>query len=300
MEKELKLLEYWDKKEDHNSYEEYRYKYGFPPIEPCLEGFFYFTKKKREFDEEEKGILISYYGEPINSLSDSVKDIINVHFPLLKEDGGREPWATDLEMMRIYVNHPYRKNTLINQARCLFFYSPYENVIFDRENINHIRKAIQTYVKVSEDPIFQEVLDKYHWNEGDEVKVKLALQRFIKAQDHGSGEMSDYKTALQEIKNGKKETHWIWYIFPQMKGLGHSVISEFYGIEDREEAYTYMEDPILSSRLIEATEAVLNNEHSAYEIFGNDVIKFRSCMLLFSTISDNPIFKKILRKYCWN
>ena len=127
------------------------------------------------------------------------------------------------------------------------------------------------------------------------------LLRFIHAQDSGSiyDNTSTYQQALQEINNGYKKTHWIWYVFPQMKGLGKFEISEFYGINGREEAYAYMQDSILSKRLIEATEAVLNNEHSAYNIFGQDIIKFRSCMLLFATISDNPVFKQVIKKYHW-
>ena len=127
------------------------------------------------------------------------------------------------------------------------------------------------------------------------------LLRFIHAQDSGGiyDGTSTYKQALEEIRNGHKRTHWIWYVFPQMKGLGHSEISEFYGINGREEAKAYMENPILSQRLIEATQAVLDSEHSAYDIFGQDVIKFRACMLLFSTISDDMVFKQVINKYRW-
>ena len=127
------------------------------------------------------------------------------------------------------------------------------------------------------------------------------LKRFINAQESGGlyDNMTDYKTALQEIHNGHKKTHWIWYVFPQMKGLGKSQLSQFYGLDGREEAHVYMEHPILSKRLIEATEAVLNNKYSVYEIFGNNTIKFRACMLLFSTISDNPVFKQVIEKYRW-
>ena len=127
------------------------------------------------------------------------------------------------------------------------------------------------------------------------------LLRFIHAQDSGGiyDGTSTYKQALEEIRNGYKKSHWIWYVFPQMKGLGHSEISEFYGINGREEAKAYMENPILSQRLIEATQAVLDSEHSAYDIFGQDVIKFRACMLLFSTISDDKVFKQIINKYRW-
>ena len=128
------------------------------------------------------------------------------------------------------------------------------------------------------------------------------LLRFVHAQDSGNVEYgtASYETALQEIKDGRKKTHWIWYVFPQMKGLGHSELSKFYGIDGREEAKAYMEHPVLSKRLIEATEAVYNNEKSVYEIFGSDTVKFRSCMKLFATISDDPIFKKVIAKYCWN
>ena len=127
------------------------------------------------------------------------------------------------------------------------------------------------------------------------------LLRFIHAQDSGGiyEGTSTYLEALEEIKRGHKKTHWIWYVFPQMKGLGHSELANFYGINGREEAYEYIANPILRDRLIEATEAVLNNEHSAYDIFGNDTIKFRACMLLFASISDEPIFKKVITKYGW-
>lgn len=127
------------------------------------------------------------------------------------------------------------------------------------------------------------------------------LQRFLNAQESGGlyDNMPSYEVALNEIRNGHKKSHWIWYVFPQMEGLGHSELSKFYGIKGREEAYAYMNNPILSSRLIEATMVVLNSQHSVYNIFGQDVIKFRACMLLFSTISDNLVFKQVIRKYKW-
>ena len=70
------------------------------------------------------------------------------------------------------------------------------------------------------------------------------LSRFLKAQER------DYKTALAEIRSGRKRSHWIWYIFPQLKGLGFSSISEYYGIDGINEARAYMKDPVLSARLI--------------------------------------------------
>ena len=127
------------------------------------------------------------------------------------------------------------------------------------------------------------------------------LLRFVHAQDSGGiyEGTSTYAEALQEVKNGRKRGHWIWYVFPQMKGLGRSEISEFYGINGREEAKAYIEHPILRERLVEVCEAVLNSEKSVYDIFGSDTIKVRSCILLFASVCDIPVFKQIKSKYRW-
>ena len=121
------------------------------------------------------------------------------------------------------------------------------------------------------------------------------LDRFIEAQD----KHNTYQTALEEVKAGRKKTHWIWYIFPQMRGLGTSEMSKFYGINGRDEAIQYINHPVLRERLVEITEAVYNSDKTVYEIFGNDAIKVRSCMLLFASVSDIPIFKKMIHKYSW-
>ena len=119
------------------------------------------------------------------------------------------------------------------------------------------------------------------------------LQRFLRAQEHV------YNQALQEVRNGKKTSHWIWYIFPQMKGLGKSEMSQTYGINGRNEAEAYIKHPVLRERLVEICEAVLHNEKSVYEIFGSDTIKVRACVLLFASVSDIPVFKLIKNKYRW-
>ncbi len=121
------------------------------------------------------------------------------------------------------------------------------------------------------------------------------LDRFIEAQD----KFNTYQRALEEIKAGKKKTHWIWFIFPQSYGLGKSNNSKFYGIQSREEAENYINHPILRERLIEVTEVVYNSDKTIYEIFGNDAIKVRSCMKLFASVSDIPVFKKMVEKYEW-
>ena len=127
------------------------------------------------------------------------------------------------------------------------------------------------------------------------------LLRFIHAQDSGGiyDGTGTYAQDLQEVKAGHKQGHWIWYVFPQMKGLGKSEISEFYGINGREEAKAYIEHPVLRERLVEICEAVLNSETSVYDIFGSDAIKVRACILLFASVSDLPIFKQIKSKYRW-
>ena len=127
------------------------------------------------------------------------------------------------------------------------------------------------------------------------------LLRFIHAQDSGGlyDGTGTYQEALQEVKAGHKKGHWIWYIFPQMKGLGYSEISEFYGINGREEAKAYIEHPVLKERLVEICEAVLNSQTSVYDIFGSDTIKVRACILLFASVSDIPVFKQIKSKYRW-
>lgn len=127
------------------------------------------------------------------------------------------------------------------------------------------------------------------------------LLRFIHAQDSGGlyDGTGTYQEALQEVKAGHKKGHWIWYIFPQMKGLGYSEISEFYGINGREEAKAYIEHPVLKERLVEICEAVLNSQTSVYDIFGSDTIKVRACILLFASVSDIPVFKQIKSRYRW-
>ena len=127
-------------------------------------------------------------------------------------------------------------------------------------------------------------------------EVNYDLDRFIKAQD---SEMYTYTDALNEIKGGHKQGHWIWYIFPQIKGLGHSYRSEFYGITSTEEAKVYLEDPILGKRLRDITQAFLDcNNPSAFNILGfPDVLKVQSCMTLFDIVSPNDIFSDVLDKY---
>ena len=125
-----------------------------------------------------------------------------------------------------------------------------------------------------------------------------SLERFIDAQNNQ--EYGGYDSALSEIKNGKKRTHWIWYIFPQLKGLGHSFNANFYGIDDIDEAKRYLEHSVLGARLREITQELLNlNENNAVKIMGNvDAMKLQSCMTLFAQVSENDsVFHQALAKF---
>lgn len=106
------------------------------------------------------------------------------------------------------------------------------------------------------------------------------LQRFVDAQENV------YQTALQEIKRGKKNSHWMWYIFPQIQGLGSSNTSRYYAIKNLAEAKQYLAHPILGPRLVEMTTALLEGpSRNAREIFGSpDDMKLQSCMTLFSQL----------------
>lgn len=122
---------------------------------------------------------------------------------------------------------------------------------------------------------------------------EINIERFVEAQEEV---WAGYAVALAEIEQGRKISHWIWYIFPQLRGLGHSRRSHFYGIADRKEAENYLAHPVLGPRLREISEALLaNTNKSARAIFGDiDAQKVKSCMTLFDSISPNDIFADVL------
>jgi uncharacterized protein (DUF1810 family) len=120
------------------------------------------------------------------------------------------------------------------------------------------------------------------------------LNRFVQAQE------SDYARALAEIRSGRKRSHWMWYVFPQFDGLGHSSTSRRYSIKSMAEAQAYLKHPTLGPRLLECCEAVLGVEGlSAFEILGSpDDLKLRSCATLFACVSpDGSVFDRLLAKY---
>ena len=120
------------------------------------------------------------------------------------------------------------------------------------------------------------------------------LDRFVKAQERR------YEQALSEVKNGRKVTHWMWYIFPQFDGLGSSPNSKHYSIKSIAEAHAYLGHPVLGPRLRECAEATLSVEgRSARDIFGSiDAKKLRSCATLFASVSPAAsVFHRLLDKY---
>lgn len=122
--------------------------------------------------------------------------------------------------------------------------------------------------------------------------MEFSLDRFRSAHDR------NYEMALQEIKAGRKESHWMWYIFPQILGLGHSMDAMYYAIQNKAEAIAYWEDPVLSSHLIEISRELLKLDDSIDRIMGYpDNLKLKSCMTLFYLVSNEQIFKDVLDKF---
>jgi uncharacterized protein (DUF1810 family) len=125
--------------------------------------------------------------------------------------------------------------------------------------------------------------------------VDYDLHRFIEAQN------GIYEQALSELKAGRKRSHWMWFIFPQIAGLGTSSMAEKYAIRSAEEASAYLADSILGGRLLRCVEAILSvNGGSAHDILGSpDDIKLRSSMTLFAAVSDHgsPFHKAIEHFY---
>lgn len=122
------------------------------------------------------------------------------------------------------------------------------------------------------------------------------LERFVTAQT------PVFSTALAELKAGRKRSHWMWFIFPQLRGLGHSSMAQLYGISSLDEAQAYLGHALLGPRLVLCTETVLGSSATSLrEIFGSpDDLKFRSSMTLFAVASadDEGLFQKALDHWC--
>ena len=121
------------------------------------------------------------------------------------------------------------------------------------------------------------------------------LKRFLTAQQEAYGHV------LAELRDGRKRTHWMWFVFPQIEGLGFSATSRYYAIKSREEARAYLDHPVLGPRLVECAETILAVEgRPASEILGYpDDLKLKSCMTLFAELAGpQSVFVRVLDKYC--
>lgn len=122
--------------------------------------------------------------------------------------------------------------------------------------------------------------------------MEFSLDRFRSAHE------GSYETALQEIKAGRKQSHWMWYIFPQIHGLGHSTMAMYYEIQSKTEAVEYWNDPVLRSHMGEICQELLKLEGSIDWIMGYpDNLKLRSCMTLFWLVTGEQLFKDVLDKF---
>lgn len=125
------------------------------------------------------------------------------------------------------------------------------------------------------------------------MDMSKCIDRFLAPQEEA------YPRALEEIRSGRKVSHWMWYIFPQLRGLGYSTTAWFYGIEDGAEAVAYLAHPVLGYRLREITRVLLTlPENNPEKIFGwTDSMKLRSCMTLFAQVSGEQLFLQVLAQY---
>lgn len=123
----------------------------------------------------------------------------------------------------------------------------------------------------------------------------MSLERFVNAQENP---YSGYERALEEMKQGQKRGHWIWYIFPQLRGLGFSDMAQYYGICGKQEAREYLQHPVLGARLREITETILLHagQTTAEDLMNGeiDALKLRSSMTLFDSVSPDDIFADVL------
>ena len=223
------------------------------------------------------------------------------------------PIVSRFTFMALHVDEEYQQNIL--GPFCKTISNAVGNTLtLDHIQLRRLRTSIIEFVLLGNDKA-QQLIDRLNAMYGydDELILPIVekrciyLKRFLNAHD-GNGRgindgdmVSSYQQALKEVKAGAKTSHWIWYIFPQMAGIKgtHSKPALFYGINGRLEAYQYINHPTLRARLIEITQAVIDNEKTVYEIFGNDTMKVRACILLFTSVADIPELNKLRAMYKW-
>jgi len=126
------------------------------------------------------------------------------------------------------------------------------------------------------------------------VDDPFRLERFVQAQDAGA----TYLRAFEEIRRGSKDTHWIWFVFPQLAGLGFSAMNREYSIRSLDEARAYLEHPVLGPRLRDITAVATGHvDKSAHDIFWLDDVKFHSSMTLFARATKDALFQRALDQF---
>lgn len=149
-----------------------------------------------------------------------------------------------------------------------------------------------TYSYKSEQIVVEEITRESIPEPEPELVKEPGLERFRSAHE------KSYETALREIKSGIKQSHWMWYIFPQIQGLGHSSTAQYYAIKDKAEAIAYWNDPVLSAHLMEISRELLKLNSPIEWIMGYpDNLKLRSCMTLFWLVTGEQLFKDVLDKF---
>lgn len=171
------------------------------------------------------------------------------------------------------------------------YYRPGIYSSFETEPLQKLLTSVEQKLEVElrmEDLVLQFFTDMNHYWD----PMEKSLERFKKAQE------GSYETALYEIRCGKKQSHWIWYIFPQIDGLGYSSTARYYAIQGRAEAEAYWNDRLLSKRLVEITRSLLAQDAPIEQIMGYpDNLKLRSSMTLFYRISGETLFRDVLDKF---
>lgn len=188
---------------------------------------------------------------------------------------------------------------------------------YRRQNGGHLTAQMRRLIESAEVYIpdsFRktvEAVEELTWGEVTDTMSPEETHRFFEELYHESERLQEmaldrfreahkayYETALKEIRKGKRRTRWMWYIFPQLQGLGHSPLAKYYAIQDREEALRYWEDPVLSDHLKQISAELLKQECSVKDILGShDYLKLQSCMTLFYLVSQEPVFKEVLDKF---
>lgn len=159
-----------------------------------------------------------------------------------------------------------------------------------------IPKKLSSYCYALLTPELRGVLNDFEDLLGCREADPFNIERFIEAQNTSN----TYRQALVEMQQGHKQTHWIWFIFPQLKGFGHSAYSQYYGLADTDEARTYLAHPLLNERLRKITKAVLQHGNmDVKRVMGSsiDAVKLKSSMTLFDVVCPNDIFEEVLKTF---